>query len=125
MTCGQLLEEGLLVGLEAGEPVALGGDPVVERLKMGSGRYLLLLMRYVFRSSFWAVLARLETRQSSLRLSLAGSSGRGKAQVVVIRRINQENLMLGLSGDTQEHGIGFSEIRNCYTETEGWCQRDH
>ena len=68
---------------------------------------------------------RRETRQSLLRLSLAGSSGRGKAQVAVIRRINQENLMLGLSGGTQEHGIGFSEIRNCYPETEGWCQSDH
>jgi len=65
---------------------------------------------------------RRETRQSSLLLSLAGSSGRGKAQVAVIRRINQENLMLGLSGDTQEHGIGFSEILNYYPETEGWCQ---
>jgi len=43
---------------------------------------------------------RRETRQSSLRLSLAGSSGGGKAQVAVIRRINQENLMLGLSGGT-------------------------
>jgi len=63
---------------------------------------------------------RRETRQSSLRLSLAGSSGGGKAQVAVIRRINQENLMLELSGSTQEHEIGFSETRNCYPETEGW-----
>ena len=95
------------------------------RSKMGSGRYLLLLSRYVFRSSFWAGLARRGTRQSSLRLSGAGSSGRRKAQVAVIRRIHQENLILGLGGGTQEHGIGFSEIRNCYPETEGWCQRDH
>jgi len=52
-------------------------------------------------------------------VSGAGSSGGGKAQVAVIRRINQENLMLGLSGGTHEHGIGFSEIRNCYPEKGG------
>jgi len=81
---------------------------------MGLGRYLLLFRRYVNRSPFWAGLARRGTRQSSLRLSGAGSSGRGKAQVAVIRINHQENLVLGLSGGTQEQGIGFSEIRNCY-----------
>jgi len=56
---------------------------------MGSGRYLLLLRRYVLDRRFGQVDRR-ETRKSSLRLSLAGSSGRGKAQGAVIRRINQE-----------------------------------
>jgi len=76
---------GEIAELGRGREEVQRGEVGAEDSKNWSGRYLLLLRRYVFRSSFWSGLARRGTRQSSLRLSGAGSSGRGKAQVAVSR----------------------------------------